>query len=124
MHFEIDDEFIAERNEKMRPEAKEEYDHLAAKLHRKNIDIENLTNKAESFRVAVPSWGVGTAVHALLAFLVRVNHGTFTKNSRTAPRCSNSFGPLRPYRYTFPGTNWMTRRNSGGSLARKGCTST
>src|SRR5215831_13278610 len=60
MHFEIEDEFIAEQNEKVRPEVKEDYDHLAAKLHRKNIDIENLTNKAQSFRVAVPSWGVGT----------------------------------------------------------------
>ena len=60
MHFEIDDEFIAEQNEKLRPEVKEDYDHLAAKLHRKNIDIENLTNKVEAFRVAVPSWGVGT----------------------------------------------------------------
>jgi L-rhamnose isomerase/sugar isomerase len=60
MHFEIEDEFIAEQNEKVRPGVKEDYDHLAAKLHRKNIDIENLTNKAESYRVAVPSWGVGT----------------------------------------------------------------
>src|SRR5215831_15183059 len=60
MHFEIDDEFIAEQNEKGRAEVAEDYDHLAAKLHRRNLDIENLINKAEAFRVAVPSWGVGT----------------------------------------------------------------
>jgi L-rhamnose isomerase/sugar isomerase len=60
MHFEIDDEFIAKQNEKRRTEVAGDYDYLAAKLRRKNIDIENLTNKAEAFRVAVPSWGVGT----------------------------------------------------------------
>jgi L-rhamnose isomerase/sugar isomerase len=60
MHFEIADDFIAGQNAKVRPEVQEDYDHLAAKLHRKNIDIENLTGKAEAFRVAVPSWGVGT----------------------------------------------------------------
>ena len=60
MHFEIDDEFIAKQNEKRRTEVAADYDYLAGKLRRKNIDIENLTDKAEAFRVAVPSWGVGT----------------------------------------------------------------
>ena len=60
MHFEIDDEFIAKQNEKRRIEVAADYDYLAGKLRRKNIDIENLTDKAEAFRVAVPSWGVGT----------------------------------------------------------------
>jgi L-rhamnose isomerase/sugar isomerase len=41
-------------------ELTQDYDHLANKLHRKNIDIENLRAKVEGFRVAVPSWGVGT----------------------------------------------------------------
>jgi L-rhamnose isomerase/sugar isomerase len=59
-HFEIEDAFIAEQNAKARTELTEDYNHLANKLHRKNIDIENLRTKAESFRVAVPSWGVGT----------------------------------------------------------------
>src|SRR5438067_9948216 len=59
-HFEIEDAFIAEQNAKARTEVTEDYDHLANKLHRKNIDIENLRAKAEGFRVAVPSWGVGT----------------------------------------------------------------
>ena len=38
----------------------EDYDHLGKKLHRQNVDIEDLVKKAESFRIAVPSWGVGT----------------------------------------------------------------
>src|SRR5256712_12963298 len=60
MHFEIDDGFIAEENRRAKTVTGEDYDHLAKKLHRKNIDIENLTAKAQAFRVAVPSWGVGT----------------------------------------------------------------
>lgn len=58
--FEIDDETIAEQNEKAKPWLAEDFDHLAKKLQRQNIDIEDLVVKARSFRVAVPSWGVGT----------------------------------------------------------------
>ena len=60
MRFEIDDGFIAEENRRAKTVTGEDYDHLAKKLHRKNIDIENLTSRAQAFRVAVPSWGVGT----------------------------------------------------------------
>src|SRR5712691_3355894 len=60
MHFEIDDGFIAQENRRAKTVTGEDYDHLAKKLHRKNIDIENLTGRAQAFRVAVPSWGVGT----------------------------------------------------------------
>jgi L-rhamnose isomerase/sugar isomerase len=59
-NFELDDSFIAKQNQTARPWVEEDYDHLAKKLRRQNIDIENLTAKAQSFRVAVPSWGVGT----------------------------------------------------------------
>jgi len=60
VHFEIDNGFMAEQNQKMKAEITEDYDHLAKKLHRNNIDIETLTTKAQAFRVAIPSWGVGT----------------------------------------------------------------
>jgi len=59
-HFEIDDGFIAEENVRARAWVEEDYDHLAKQLRRRNVDIEHLTAKAKSFRVAVPSWGVGT----------------------------------------------------------------
>src|SRR5256885_3244416 len=59
-HFEIDDGFIAEENDRARAWVEEDYEHLAKQLRRRNVDIENLTAKAKSFRVAVPSWGVGT----------------------------------------------------------------
>jgi len=59
-HFEIEDAFIAEHNAKAKTELTQDYDHLAVQLHRKNVDIENLTAKAQALRVAIPSWGVGT----------------------------------------------------------------
>src|SRR3989440_12095861 len=59
-HFEIGDDVIADQNEKAKAWVAEDFDHLAKKLRRRNVDIEDLVNKAQSFRVAVPSWGVGT----------------------------------------------------------------
>jgi L-rhamnose isomerase/sugar isomerase len=59
-HFEIDDGFIAAKNEKAKAWIQEDYEHLGKVLSRRNIDIEAITKKAEAFRVAVPSWGVGT----------------------------------------------------------------
>ncbi len=59
-HFEIDDGFIAEQNEKAKAWLEEDYEHLAKALRRRDVDIEDLAAKAQSFRVAVPSWGVGT----------------------------------------------------------------
>ncbi|HYW74673.1 MAG TPA: L-rhamnose catabolism isomerase [Pyrinomonadaceae bacterium] len=60
MSFEIEDSFIGEQNQKARAWVEEDYDYLAKKLLRQQIDIESLTARAQSFRVAVPSWGVGT----------------------------------------------------------------
>ena len=58
--FQIDDGFIEEQNQKANAWVAEDFDHLAKKLQRHNIDIEDLVAKAQSFRVAVPSWGLGT----------------------------------------------------------------
>ena len=58
--FEIGDEFIAEQNGKAREWLEEDYEHLARVLARRNVEIEDLVARCQSFRVAVPSWGVGT----------------------------------------------------------------
>src|SRR6266542_64 len=58
--FEIDDGFVADGNQKARDWIEEDYEHLARKLRRQYVDIEDLVAKANSFRVAIPSWGVGT----------------------------------------------------------------
>ncbi len=59
-HFEIDDGFIAEQNEQVRGFVEEDYEALAKKLRRQGVDAADLITRAQSFRVAVPSWGVGT----------------------------------------------------------------
>lgn len=58
--FEISDDFIAEQNKKSEDHLAEDFDYLAKKLKRSNIEIEKIVEKAQSFQVAVPSWGVGT----------------------------------------------------------------
>lgn len=59
-HYEIEDEFIADQNEPAKAWIEEDYEHLARQLRRRAVDIEDLVAKAQAFRVAVPSWGVGT----------------------------------------------------------------
>ena len=59
-HFEIDDGFIAQQNQKAKDWVEEDYEHLARRLRRRNVEIEDLIARAQAFRVAVPSWGVGT----------------------------------------------------------------
>ena len=58
--FEIEDGFIAEQNRKESAWIDEDYEHLSKKLRRRNVDTERLVALAQTFRVAVPSWGVGT----------------------------------------------------------------
>lgn len=59
-NFTIADDFIADENEKSAGDLAEDFEYLGKKLNRRNINIENLVEKARNFQVAVPSWGVGT----------------------------------------------------------------
>lgn len=59
-HYEIDDNFVAEQNGRVKAWLDEDYEHLAKQLQRRGVEIEDLTARAQSFEVAVPSWGVGT----------------------------------------------------------------
>ena len=60
MAFELDTEQIAADNRKRLETLQDDYDHLGRQLVRRGVDIEKLTERAMAFRVAVPSWGVGT----------------------------------------------------------------
>jgi L-rhamnose isomerase / sugar isomerase len=60
MIFEISDAHVAEENARRLPALEEDYEHLGRRLARRDVDIERLTELAQAFRVAVPSWGVGT----------------------------------------------------------------
>lgn len=56
----IDPALIADHNQNALGDMQADYDALGAKLARQNVDIEQLTQKAVDFGVAIPSWGVGT----------------------------------------------------------------
>jgi len=58
--FEIDDGFIAEQNHRAKGLLENDYGYLGDKLARNNVNIGDLTAKAQAFQVALPSWGVGT----------------------------------------------------------------
>ncbi len=58
--FQIEDSFIRERNALAQEWLDEDFEHLAKVLRRRGVDAEDLVRRAESFAVAVPSWGVGT----------------------------------------------------------------
>ena len=59
-HFEIENDFIHEQNAQAKTWVAEDYEHLARQLQRKGVETEDLVRQAQNFRVAVPSWGVGT----------------------------------------------------------------
>jgi len=60
MPFELTDDRIAAENGKRLKWLEEDYEHLGRQLARRGADIEKLTERAMAFRVAIPSWGVGT----------------------------------------------------------------
>jgi L-rhamnose isomerase/sugar isomerase len=60
MSFRIDEGFVAEQNRQAREWLEEDYAHLGRQLKRRGVEIERLAERAGAFRVAVPSWGVGT----------------------------------------------------------------
>jgi L-rhamnose isomerase / sugar isomerase len=58
--FTLTDDHIDAANQRSRAALDEDYAHLGSQLARRGISIEEVTARAMAFRVAVPSWGVGT----------------------------------------------------------------
>ncbi|WP_020654739.1 L-rhamnose catabolism isomerase [Massilia niastensis] len=56
----IDTALVAEHNAKQAARLEADYEALGGMLARRGVDIEALTAQAQTFAVAVPSWGVGT----------------------------------------------------------------
>lgn len=56
----IDAAQVEQHNASQRAALQADYDALGGMLSRRGVDIEALTAKAQTFAVAVPSWGVGT----------------------------------------------------------------
>jgi L-rhamnose isomerase/sugar isomerase len=60
MSFAISEDFIATENARHQKALTEDYDALGRQLARRGISIESMTERAMSYAVAVPTWGVGT----------------------------------------------------------------
>jgi len=60
MSFMVTDEHVARENRERAAWLDEDYAHLGRQLARRGVEIERLVERAATFRVAVPSWGVGT----------------------------------------------------------------
>jgi L-rhamnose isomerase/sugar isomerase len=60
MAFRISPDFVAEHNARGRGAVQEDFEHLGRVLRRRGVEIERLVERAQAFRVAVPSWGLGT----------------------------------------------------------------
>lgn len=56
----IDEAFVQAQNDALTSDLQADYDALGAKLSRKGVDIEAITEAAGTFQIAVPSWGTGT----------------------------------------------------------------
>ncbi|HSV54268.1 MAG TPA: L-rhamnose catabolism isomerase [Burkholderiaceae bacterium] len=56
----IDAALIAAHNEKLLRHVRGDYDHLEEQLARRGVDLERVRTAVSKFRVAIPSWGVGT----------------------------------------------------------------
>ena len=56
----IDITIIGDQNATLMADLHEDYQALGNKLARANINIDDITTKAEEFQIAVPSWGTGT----------------------------------------------------------------
>jgi L-rhamnose isomerase / sugar isomerase len=55
-----DPDFISRSNAPLRSDLEADYDALARQLQRRGLDIEPVTHAVANFKVAIPSWGVGT----------------------------------------------------------------
>jgi L-rhamnose isomerase / sugar isomerase len=77
-------EFVDEHNRKALDWLHQDYDHLGKQLRRRGVDIERLTERAVAFRVAVPSWGVGTGGTRFARFAGPASRGTSSRSSTTA----------------------------------------
>lgn len=58
--FEISPEFIAQQNKIAAGDLKQDFEFLGTQLSRRKVNIEDLVKRAQSFGVALPSWGTGT----------------------------------------------------------------
>lgn len=60
MKYAIQPDVVSAHNEKLASDLNKDFEVLGEQLSRKGVDINALTEKAQTFDIAVPSWGTGT----------------------------------------------------------------
>lgn len=60
MKYAIQPDVVSAHNDKLASDLHSDYEALGEQLSRKGVDINALTEKAQAFDIAVPSWGTGT----------------------------------------------------------------
>ena len=58
--FTVEPGFLAEHGRALRTDLEADFEHLGRQLRRRGVEIERLVERAQSLRVALPSWGLGT----------------------------------------------------------------
>ncbi len=58
--FRLSDDLVADQNRRLEGDLAQDLEHLRAALARRGLELETLIGRARSFRVALPSWGLGT----------------------------------------------------------------
>jgi L-rhamnose isomerase / sugar isomerase len=58
--FTVEPGFVAEHSRALSDDLEADFAHLGRQLRRRGVEIETLVSRAQSLRVALPSWGLGT----------------------------------------------------------------
>jgi L-rhamnose isomerase / sugar isomerase len=58
--FTVEPGFVAEHERALSDDLEADFEHLGRQLRRRGVEIETLVSRAQSLRVALPSWGLGT----------------------------------------------------------------
>lgn len=85
MHSMIDSGLVADHNAKLQANLEADYAALGGVLERRGQDIEQLTVLAQTFAVAVPSWGAGTGGTRFARFPGLGEPRNVFENWKTAP---------------------------------------
>ena len=111
MHTMIDSGLVADHNAKLQANLEADYAALGGMLARRGLDIEQLTALAQTFAVAVPSWGAGTGGTRFARFPgLGEPRNVFEKLRRLRRDQPADAQPRPPCRCTSHGTRSATRR--------------
>ena len=124
MNVLVTDELIERENRNAKDGLDEDFEQLGRQLARRGIDIEGLVARVLAFRVAVPSWGVGTGGTRFARFPGSGEPRAVFEKLEDCATSSNWCARRQAFRCTSPGTRPTVRRSCEPMRGRADCTST